>query len=165
MQHEISSSHCSSQEKISLLNIRRRRNHHLHNHHHQQQQEWYNPFQALSFFTADDFSIFSMASLFVCSSAELRSFIYTLIWKYVYRSFLINVISTCIFDHLKCVYFIHLSFLRLVIPRDNPTTTLTLRSARNTDGGHLTLRVLMSYIYGAPILDVSRSHTTTQHSR
>ena len=29
----------------------------------------------------------------------------------------------------------------------------------------LTLRWLMSYIYGAPILDISRSHTTTQHSR
>ena len=29
----------------------------------------------------------------------------------------------------------------------------------------LTLRQLMSYIFGAPILDVSRSHTTTQHSR
>jgi len=29
----------------------------------------------------------------------------------------------------------------------------------------LTLRLLMSYIYGAPVLDVSRSHTTTQHSR
>ena len=31
----------------------------------------------------------------------------------------------------------------------------------------LTLRLLMSYIYiyGAPIIDVSRSHTTTQHSR
>jgi len=29
----------------------------------------------------------------------------------------------------------------------------------------LTLRLLMSYIYGAPILDVSRPHTTTQHSR
>jgi len=31
----------------------------------------------------------------------------------------------------------------------------------------LTLRRLMSYIYiyGAPILDVSRSHTTTQHGR
>ena len=33
----------------------------------------------------------------------------------------------------------------------------------------LSLRLLMSYIYiyvyGAPILDVSRSHTTTQHSR
>ena len=33
------------------------------------------------------------------------------------------------------------------------------------DGPKLTLRRLMSYIYGAPILDVSRSHTTTQYSR
>ena len=30
---------------------------------------------------------------------------------------------------------------------------------------YLTLRLLMLYIYGALILDVSRSHTTTQHSR
>jgi hypothetical protein len=29
----------------------------------------------------------------------------------------------------------------------------------------LTFRLLLSYIYGAPILDVSRSHTSTQHSR
>jgi len=29
----------------------------------------------------------------------------------------------------------------------------------------LTFRLLMLYIHGAPILDVSRSHTTTQHSR
>ena len=29
----------------------------------------------------------------------------------------------------------------------------------------LTLRLLMSYIYGAPILDVCRSHTKTHHSR
>ena len=29
----------------------------------------------------------------------------------------------------------------------------------------LTLRSLTLYIYGAPILDVSRSHTMTQHSR
>jgi len=29
----------------------------------------------------------------------------------------------------------------------------------------LTIKLLMLYIYGAPILDVSRSHTTTQHSR
>jgi len=36
------------------------------------------------------------------------------------------------------------------------------RPAQSPD---LTLRRLMSYIYGAPILDVSRSHTTTQHSR
>ena len=33
------------------------------------------------------------------------------------------------------------------------------------DPSELTLRRLMSYIYGTPILDVSRSHTTTQHSR
>jgi len=29
----------------------------------------------------------------------------------------------------------------------------------------LTLRLLIAYIYGAHILDVSRSHTTTHHSR
>ena len=29
----------------------------------------------------------------------------------------------------------------------------------------LIFRLLMSYIYGAPILDVSRSHTTTQYIR
>ena len=34
-----------------------------------------------------------------------------------------------------------------------------------TNSSELTIRLLMSYIYGAPILDVSRSHTTTQHSR
>ena len=36
---------------------------------------------------------------------------------------------------------------------------------RSTNWVWLTLRLLMSYIYGAPILDVSRSHTTTYHSR
>ena len=34
-----------------------------------------------------------------------------------------------------------------------------------TTTNNLTLRLLMSYIYGAPILDVSRSHTRTHHSR
>ena len=42
-------------------------------------------------------------------------------------------------------------------------TTFMCRVSRNS--GTLTLRLLMSYIYGAPILDVSRSHTTTHHSR
>jgi len=36
-------------------------------------------------------------------------------------------------------------------------------SLRKVDA--LTLRSLTLYIYGAPILDISRSHTTTQHSR
>ena len=43
------------------------------------------------------------------------------------------------------------------------------KMSRSTVCTELTLRLLMSYIYiyiyGAPILDVSRSHTTTQHSR
>ena len=38
-------------------------------------------------------------------------------------------------------------------------------NVRREASRNLTLRLLMSYIYGAPILDVSRSHTTTQHSR
>ena len=36
---------------------------------------------------------------------------------------------------------------------------------QNSELAYLTLRLLMSYIYGAHILDVSRSHTTTHHSR
>ena len=38
------------------------------------------------------------------------------------------------------------------------------RNNKNTRYKTLTLRLLMSYIYGVPILD-ARSHTTTQHSR
>ena len=40
-----------------------------------------------------------------------------------------------------------------------------IRSIGVVPSCHLTLRLLMSYIYGAHILDVSRSHTRTQHSR
>jgi hypothetical protein len=40
-----------------------------------------------------------------------------------------------------------------------------VRRDKSTIKFYSTLRLLMSYIYGAPILDVSRSHTTTQHSR
>ena len=42
---------------------------------------------------------------------------------------------------------------------------VTLDCSGSSARTNLTLRRLMSYIYGAPILDVSRSHTTTQHSR
>ena len=48
-----------------------------------------------------------------------------------------------------------------VIMRRTPTCSIYIQISN----GALTLRRLMSYIYGAPILDVSRSHTTTQHSR
>ena len=49
-----------------------------------------------------------------------------------------------------------------------PPPRPTLSAHTNQQGNPIsikTLRRLMSYIYGAPILDVSRSHTTTQHSR
>jgi len=42
---------------------------------------------------------------------------------------------------------------------------LNSKPSRRVQGVYLTFRRLMSYIYGAPILDVSRSHTTTQHNR
>jgi len=45
------------------------------------------------------------------------------------------------------------------------TDTLSIFIFRNRFAVWLTVRWLMSYTYGAPILDVSRSHTTTQHSR
>jgi len=51
-----------------------------------------------------------------------------------------------------------------------PNVLVSLKSVaqiRSLGPAYLTLRRLMSYIYiyGAPILDVSRSHTSTQHSR
>jgi hypothetical protein len=41
----------------------------------------------------------------------------------------------------------------------------TVKLIYTDKNNELTLRLLMSHIYGAPILDVSRSHTTTQHIR
>jgi len=63
-----------------------------------------------------------------------------------------------------------LNWLKL-IREQNTVVRSTLKSVNHTLNDvstnelTLTLRRLMSYIYGAPILDVSRSHTTTQHSR
>jgi len=48
---------------------------------------------------------------------------------------------------------------------NNDTALQAASSSKMYGTDPLTLRRLMSYIYGAPILDVSRSHTTTQHSR
>ena len=50
----------------------------------------------------------------------------------------------CLLALLRAHHFLHVSRIRVKL---------------------LTLRRLTSYIYGAPILDVSRSHTTTQHIR
>ena len=68
-----------------------------------------------------------------------------------------------------CEYFLHVNPLT---PELNPVCCLlALLGAHHflhvsrIKVKSLTLRLLMSYIYGAPILDVSRSHITTQHSR
>ena len=50
----------------------------------------------------------------------------------------------CLLALLGAYHFLHVSRIRVKL---------------------LTFRRLMSYIHEAPILDVSRSHTTTQHSR
>ena len=62
--------------------------------------------------------------------------------------------------------------LRIILVGDQPEAQILLYYVYLNHSGLviipevvLTLRRLMSYIYGAPILDVSRSHTTTQHSR
>ena len=66
----------------------------------------------------------------------------------------------------RCIYF----QTRCLIPRDLKLEDVSFISTNLIHNSYinyikLTLRLLMSYIYGAPILDVSRSHTTTQHSR
>ena len=71
------------------------------------------------------------------------------VYKNVLRAVCLNPLNPelnpiCYLLALLAHYFLHVSRIRVKL---------------------LTLRLLMSYIYGAPILDVSRSHTTTQHSR
>ena len=73
------------------------------------------------------------------------------------------LLSTSTSTHLRSGFFFYrslfitelLSTLRCAFLASSPYIIIL----------YLTLRRLMSYIYGAPILDVSRSHTTTQHSR
>jgi len=60
--------------------------------------------------------------------------------------------TVCVFVCLSCEGTMYLTYVMSVELCSDTVRRLTLRS--------LTL-----YIYGAPILDVSRSHTTTQHSR
>ena len=89
-----------------------------------------------------------------------------------------NIVETHIIEgspYVSCLRCLVRSFRRSVNPLNpelNPMCCLLallgahhfLRVSRIRVKS-LTFRRLMSYIYGAPILDVSRSHTTTQHSR
>ena len=82
----------------------------------------------------------------ICLQAVPRLRVHTQILKYY---FIFNPLNSelnpiCYLLALLAHHFLHVSRIRVK---------------------SLTIRLLMSYIYGAPILDVSRSHTTTQHSR
>ena len=61
-------------------------------------------------------------------------------------------------NNMSCSFNVHRS-----VHRNNILVYESQQDAHFTV--YLTLRLLMSYIYGAPNLDVSRSHTTTHHSR
>ena len=89
----------------------------------------------------------------------------------------LTVHVTCQHASTNCTTTVNISALNTdaTCPSDTPVcnykyvwyhnTMPTNRIYYKPDKVSLTLRRLMSYIYGAPILDVSRSHTTTQHSR
>ena len=87
--------------------------------------------------------------LFLRQNVCAPSMLLYLVRKWKVCNFLINPLTPelnpiCYMLALLAHHFIHVSRIRVK---------------------SLTLRLLMSYIYGAPILDVSRSHSTTQHSR
>jgi len=77
--------------------------------------------------------------------------------------------------HVHCLsfmFYLHIFYVVQFSPliytgRFRMFSVITNIYNKKIKGPTLTLRRLMSYIYiyGAPILDVSRSHTTTQHSR
>jgi len=100
---------------------------------------------------------------------------------------------TLFYCQMKAVHILRPTFFQqkqiCICKKKTMSTQLALKAAQNSRGdtgvtwlitfrglkgwganrplvlATLTLRRLMSYIYGAPVLDVSRSHTTTQHSR
>ena len=81
---------------------------------------------------------------------NLRNFLYeTIVTLYDIYIYIYIYICVCVCVCV-CVFVIYL---------------FPLCSKKNWQLLLLTLRRLMSYIYGAPIFDVSRSHTTTHHSR
>jgi len=90
-------------------------------------------------------------------------------WSHTSRSLIVSPGFSCFFDYLV----LNEMYLRSVEEKSFKTVTWwdwgkpwnTSISRVPQMFVQLTLRLLMSYIYGAPILDVSRSHTTTQHSR
>ena len=78
-----------------------------------------------------------------------------------------RVFCSIIFCKILQAFWLFVPSAVLRVCNKSPVQILTANSRKNQLNFVclLTLRLLTSYIYGAPILDVSRSHTTTQHSR
>jgi len=90
-------------------------------------------------------------------SGEMRNYCTPHIIKENFENFLTHRCNYILLSQVYCVWQV---VKTTTIIFNNP---VPWESSNQRD--NLTLRRLMSYIYGAPILDVSRSHTTTQHSR
>jgi len=67
--------------------------------------------------------------------------------------------------NISHLHFSHLMVAKYQTQQDCTYGTISTWHDTAENLCYLTLRLLMSYIYGAPILDVSRSYTTTHHSR
>jgi len=91
----------------------------------------------------------------VWSFSEFKSKI--TIWRRPYPIFLTDTHQHCAINPLKPELNPICYLLALLAHHFLHISRIRVKS--------LTLRSLTLYIYGAPILDVSRSHTTTQHSR
>jgi len=89
-------------------------------------------------------------------------------WLTVHRSITLVDLQ---FDAHSSYLFTYNTFINPLNPELNPICYLLALLAHHflhvsrIMAISLTLKLLMSYIYGAHILDVSRSHTTTQYSR
>ena len=76
--------------------------------------------------------------------------------------YFVHNIMHVVYDAVDFIYMMHICYNPVNLYYVVSVCTVFLVREHSCP---LTLRSLTLYIYGAPILDVSRSHTTTQHCR
>jgi len=117
---------------------------------------------------------------FSCNSNSLSvTCFFVVFWNLSAAEFFSAVCKVCISisGFISHVSVINSNYQQMIYNNEMPTNIcyvtftranhkiLGLQVSSTWISNILNFRLLMSYIYGAPILDVSRSHTTTQHSR
>jgi hypothetical protein len=118
-----------------------------------------------------DHSLPTVLTLRICGFIPLHP--YTPFWRerrniclhFLYGAEIGQSIQSILQPRWRGMYLLFLQGKRIFTPLANCTNQLPIKRLPQALFSGLTLRLLMSYIYGAPNLDVSRSHTTTQHSR